>query len=97
MSAAAPLPALVPIPAVSDALGFSESRPTYRALERFGIPIVYPARLARVNSREHPLSIARLTVGGSGVDGVHLEESRHRPIVQPGTQKHVPSKARVRG
>jgi hypothetical protein len=48
MSAVAPLPALVPIPAVSDALGFSESRPTYRALERFGIPIVRisPRRIA---------------------------------------------------
>lgn len=37
---AAPLPDLVPLPAVRDALGFSDSRPTYLALARHGIPVV---------------------------------------------------------
>jgi hypothetical protein len=38
MSAA--LPALVAIPAVREALGFSENRPCYAALERHGVPLI---------------------------------------------------------
>jgi hypothetical protein len=46
MSAA--LPALVAIPAVREALGFSENRPCYAALERHGIPLlrISPRRIA---------------------------------------------------
>jgi hypothetical protein len=42
------LPQLVALPEVTEALGFSESRPTYRALERFGIPLlrISPRRIA---------------------------------------------------
>jgi hypothetical protein len=36
----APLPALVPIPAVRTALGFSENRSCYAALERHGVSLI---------------------------------------------------------